>query len=460
MKKIIAATTALFSASMIFAGGIENKTNMSTGYLRNPSRNTECERPEASFYNIAGTAFMEDGLYIEAGNQFVVKEYANTLATNILSAAGINDGTKYNDETFVYLYPNVDVVYKHGPFSIFANFGIYAGGGKLEYSEGTSATALLFGGAGSVYKAQAEAYGAKAQAAAAEGNTASAVSYQTAANTATKNALTFFGAAASHSLTVNSITYGEQIGLGWNFNDLVSVAAAVRFLQGTQDMKITSSYFEAAENGSDEISYSAKAFGISPVFGVHAKPLDGLDVAVQFQMKTKMNYDVSDVKGNLASSVAGITNDSEFRTDLSHALNLGVGYQVLEPLYVSTSCNIYFNKDSKMDNILAESDYDNSYEFALGADWKFNEKVLASLGFGYAKQGTADDSNNTFNPVLDSFQIGAGAEVSPVEDLTLIGGVTYVKYFDTDYYLNGTYKTELSKSVFMFSVGASYKLPM
>lgn len=84
MKKIILSSIISLSALTIFAGGVENKTNMSAGYLRNPSRNTENERPEAAFYNIAGTGFLKNGLYIEAGNQFVFKEYANELkpATN------------------------------------------------------------------------------------------------------------------------------------------------------------------------------------------------------------------------------------------------------------------------------------------------------------------------------------------------------------------------------------------
>lgn len=45
MKKIILSSIISLSALTIFAGGVENKTNMSAGYLRNPSRNTENERP-------------------------------------------------------------------------------------------------------------------------------------------------------------------------------------------------------------------------------------------------------------------------------------------------------------------------------------------------------------------------------------------------------------------------------
>ncbi len=420
MKKLIAALTALASTAMIFAGGIENKSNMSTGYLRNPSRNVESERPEAAFYNIAGTAFMEDGLYIEAGDQFIVKEYANTLKST---------DTKFNDETFVYLYPNADIVYKHGPFAVFANFGIYAGGGTLEYSEGTAATYGLFAGYAAAYAAL----------------------YPT-------TAAAFMNVANNHSITVTSITYGEQVGFAWNFGDMLSAAAAVRFLQGTQDFSLTSDGLAAVGNGGDEISYSAEAFGVSPVFGIHAKPMAGLDIAFQYQCATKLNYELSDVKGTLASNL-GITNGAEFRTDLAHVFNLGAGYQVNEPLFVSTSLNYYLNDlDSvKMNSILGECEYDNSFEIALGGDYKFNDMVLASLGFAYGKQGVDEENNNIFNPVLDSFQIGAGAEVTPIENLTLTAGATWVKYFSEDY-SDGA--IELSKDVLMFSIGGTYKFDL
>lgn len=144
MKKIILSSIIFLSALTIFAGGVENKTNMSAGYLRNPSRNTENERPEAAFYNIAGTGFLKNGLYIEAGNQFVFKEYANELKTgDKFEKAGVLDYYS-NDETNVFFYPNFDVVYKKNRWSMFLTFGVYAGGGALSYSEGTSATSLMF----------------------------------------------------------------------------------------------------------------------------------------------------------------------------------------------------------------------------------------------------------------------------------------------------------------------------
>lgn len=158
-NNIIIITFLSICVTSAFSGGIENKTNMSTGYLRNPSRNTESKRPEAAFYNIAGTGFMNDGIYFEVGNQFVFKEYKNEISTE--SFNNINNTITYingnfnqtipsvkglssNDETIVWLYPNADIVLKKGAFSAFLNFGIYAGGGNLEYLEGTTATHLAF----------------------------------------------------------------------------------------------------------------------------------------------------------------------------------------------------------------------------------------------------------------------------------------------------------------------------
>ena len=427
MKRVAAICALFLLAGIAFAGGIENKSNMSPGYLRNPSRNTETKRPEASFYNIAGTAFMEDGLYIEAGNQFVVKEYINTLEKDAtLSTVGLS-GTTYKDNTFVWLYPNVDVVYKHDDWSVFGNFGVYAGGGSLSYPDGTSATTLLFAKAGQM-----------------AGMTPAATE--------------FFAAGKDHEFSVSSITYGGQIGGAYAIMDMVSVGAALRFTYGTQEMSIKSSHLTELGNGGNEISYAADAFAFSGVFGVHVKPLQRLDVSMQFQMASNLEYELKDVEGNLASDF-GIKDGNKFRTDISPVLNFGAGYQVIDALYVSASFNWYLNRFAEMNSILGETDYDDSFEIAVGADYDFNKFVTASLGVAYGNQGVSNDSNNVFNPVLDSFQVGAGVEVRPIENLALTGGLTYVKYFPEDYSMQG-YEIELEKNLFMFGVGATYRLPL
>lgn len=418
MKRTLAFAAAAMSVAFAFAGGVENKTNMSTGYLRNPSRNAEFQRPEAAFYNIAGTAFMNDGLWIEAGNQFVFKEYKHELTDKTVLATfkALNiDNTTGSDTTTVWLYPDVDAVYHKGDFAAFLNFGVYAGGGSLNFEDGSPAIAAKIVGAN----------------------------------------LALAGAAANHELKVDSITYGGQVGGSYKFLDgMLSVGAAFRMVYGTQSMELTSSdaAFKGA-NGGDTIGYDAKATGFGGVFGVHARPIDKLDLSVQYTTINKIKYKVDNVEGNLAGGL-GIKDGNKFNNDLPATLSFGASYSVIDPLLVSFSCNYYFNKQATMDSVLGETDYDNSIEFALGADYRINEMVSASLGFSYSKQGTNDESNSYFSPVLDNFTVGGGVEVTPMENLTLTAAGMWVNYFDEDY---DPFK--LSKDLVMASIGVTYRLP-
>lgn len=462
MKKLIAtaAISAVFIVSA-FASGVENKTNLSTGYLRNPSRNTENERPEAAFYNIAGTAFLKDGFWIGGGNQFVFKEYGNKLETNnIYSSYGIND-YKSNDETTVWLYPDLNAVFKKGRWSIFSNFGVYAGGGSLSYDEGTSATTLMFLQGASQMKSGAEQYASLATLATAAGDSETASKYAKNATSYGTLAKASLAMASNHSLDVTSITYGIQLGAAYLVTDWLSLSAAYRYTIGTQDMTLTCNnlVFQLV-NGSKEISYEARGYGQSMVFGIHVKPpvVPKLDLSVQYQTLSRIDYDVSSVKG-LVAQYYSITDDSEFRTDLPAVLNLGAGYHILDNLYVSTSFNYYFNNFAKQNSILGETDYDNSWEIALGVDYKFCKYVGASIGASYGNQGITDTSNSTFNPVLDNIVIGGGFEIYPTDALTITLACLYANYFDADYYLGSkspATKTVLSKDVTNVGIGVTY----
>ena len=445
MKRGLIFAATVLSSALAFAGGVENKTNMSTGYLRNPSRNAEFQRPEAAFYNIAGTAFMDDGLWIEVGNQFVFKHYTHELNSALLEPTFkvLNIDKSSTDSTTVWLYPDVDLVYHRGSFAGFLNFGVYAGGGSLNFNSGSSLIAAKLLGAASEAKTAATL-------SATAGQLAAAQKYSLLAQAVS-------GAAADHDLKVKSITYGGEVGGAYQFFDnRLSLGVAFRMLYGTQSMELSSrnAYFKLA-NGGDSISYDAKAVGFGAVFGVNARPFEDLNFSLQYSTINKLGYEVDNVDGKLASGV-GIVDGKEFYTDIPAVLSFGASYNIIDPLVFSFSFNYYFNKQSEMNSVLGENDYDNSIEFAFGADYKINNMVGASLGFAYSKQGTNEDSNSPFSPVLDSICIGGGIEFFPIERFTLTAAGMWVYYFDVEGYKK---MFDLSKDIFMASIGLTYRLP-
>jgi long-chain fatty acid transport protein len=418
MKRSVLTALLAAGTAAAFAGGIDNKTNLSAGYHRNPSRNTESKRPEAVFYNIAGTGFMADGLYLEAGNQFVFKEYSDEAG-----------GTTYKDTESVFFYPNGDFVWKKGDWALFGGCGMFGGGGKLDYSDGTAATYKMLYGSFYNYLVSSGA---------------------TTTIASTKADLM----AKDHSLSVYSVTFGEIIGASYRINDKVAVSAAGRLLEGNQDLTLTNSYLTAL-NGSDEVGYEASGIGFGGIFGIHYKPIDTVDLSMQYQTITKLNFEFTSLNGKLASSMLGVEEGDTFHNDLPAVLNVGAGYQLLEPLYVSTSFNYYFNRQADMDNVLSGTsyDYDDSWELGAGADWTITDRVTASTGVMYSKQGSNSTSNNIFSPVLDSITFGTGTEIKVYKELTIAAaGMLYTKYFEKEYQ-----SMDLNKKVFLFSLGATFK---
>lgn len=384
MKKSLIGIFSALLASQVFAGGIDAKTNLNAGYIRNPSRNTESERPEAALYNIAGTAFMADGLYLEAGNQFIFKTYSHEAA-----------GTEYKDEKPVFLFPNAEIVYKHGKLGFFGTFQVAAGGGSLEYKDGSAAV----------------------------------------------------GGGLLKPIDIYSVTFGQNLGASFAINDKVSLSGAVRLLEASQSMETKHPVY-------GKLGYEASGFGIGGIFGVNWRPVENLDLAFQYKTVTKTECEIDSTKGPAAViATFGIVDGKKYDADLSPEFNFGAGYKI-DNLYLSSSFNYYFNGQADMGSALSDTnaDYDDSWEIYGGADYKINEKFLVSGGIGYSKQGFNDEYNNVFSPVLDCVSFGLGGEITPVKALTVAFGGMYAKYLEEEYN-----SLTLNKSIIMVGLSATYK---
>lgn len=431
MKKIILSAAAILCTAALFAGGIDNKTNLNSGFLRNPSRNSEHKRPEAVIYNIAGTGFMEDGLAFNVGNQFIFKTYKDKLEST---------GVEYKDKKPVFFFPDAEIVYKKDNWAAFFGFGVFAGGGSLEYKDGTGVTYLA------LKKAVAEGMQKKIAAGLLPSGAAALIPTQSES------------IASKHSLDVYSVTMGEILGGSYVLNDNISLSAAGRFLHSNQNMKLKCEGL-SADNGGADIGYDAKGYGFGGILGINAKDVfvPGLYLAAQYQTITKMDMEFKSTKGNLVSSF-GIEKGGKFKNDLPAVLGLGAGYYATDDIYISTSFNYYFNKQAKMQNPLGKTDmeYKDSWEIGFGVDWQVLEQLGLSAGTMYSKQGTKDDLNSAFSPVLDSLVTGFGVEYKLTKQVMLTGSYMHCRYFEKDYTYSG-YKMELNKDIHLAALGVTVK---
>src|SRR4030043_1730259 len=136
MKKFITvlflSRLVLLTSSPLIAGGITNKQNLSIDYIRTSSRNATTDTADAAVFNPAGVTQMEDGLYINTGVFYALKDYSNKIG-----------GTEYSSDE-PSIVPSLIGLYKKGNWAAFGAFTIPYGGGKVIYDRG-SATTMGYG---------------------------------------------------------------------------------------------------------------------------------------------------------------------------------------------------------------------------------------------------------------------------------------------------------------------------
>ena len=125
-------------SSSIYAGGIINKQNLSADYIRTLNRNAATDMADAAAFNPAGTAMMQDGLYLKADAIYLWKDYSNQLPS---TPAFFNYGTLDSEEPSII--PGLFAVYKQDRWATFFGVTVPGGGGKVDFKDGNSRTVLL-----------------------------------------------------------------------------------------------------------------------------------------------------------------------------------------------------------------------------------------------------------------------------------------------------------------------------
>ncbi len=401
MKTFFLVLLFLFiGVGLVFAGGTENKINTGAGYARFPAKATEHKKPDAMFHNPAGTAFLKNGLYVGAGNQFLYKKYSNEF-----------NGETYESDVPTWLYPDLTLVWKKDRTALFAGFTVAAGGGKLEYDEGNAMTI------GALSKVNP--------------------------------ALGTLG----HSLDVYSVLYDNTVGIAHQFwEDRLSIAAAVRILYGSRDIKITLDDTPAAPlqpyigTSKTLADTEASGFGTGGVFSIHFKPIDTVDIAATYHTESIVDYEYKKADG-VGAALLGAEDGGHFSYVLPAFLSVGVGWQVIPQLYLAAGMEYYFND-------LADYAYDDAWSIVFGAEYQFNKMLAVSLGGFYTDIGSRkkEGGNDFTNPYLDSFTYCGGFELTFFDDLVIDIGGFYVQYFGEHYQ-----GVKLEKKIFEGAISVTYR---
>lgn len=421
------------AATSAFAGGLLTTTNQNAHSLRFFAQDADINLTSL-YANPAGQAFLNKGWHISASAMTAMQ--TRSIATTFPLYAFKDGQTTHNfkGEAFAPVVPSFDFAYVQDKWSVSARFGVAAGGGTCEFNNGLGsleavASSMIYTGVVPSLSASLGQMGVPAEQIPAMVNQLYRYDLQS-------------------SMTGKQNYFGLQIGGTYKILDNLSAYIGVRgiyatcgYVGGIENMRYSvdggQSFNAAAPNINLDCQQSG--FGITPIIGIHYRPIKGLELAAKYEFQTKISLkNTTTPESAVATSLLPLYADgNKVRTDMPALLNIGAQYRPIENVKVAASWRYYFDKCATKDgfadgekinmNDLLDN---NTMEFLASAEWKFCKWVAASFSWQNTSYGLSDAymSDTDFN--LSSNSIGAGLRIYPCSFMNIDLGYMHTFYKD------------------------------
>ena len=450
MKKSLVILSLLASANA-FAGSIDYLAQQDAEYFAHPAMIGKVG-VSGAYYNPAGTAFLEDGLYVQLNSQTLFKTYEMDTRLD-----GTDKLSHESDHPSAFV-PSIQIVKKEGDKSYFLHAGAAAGGGAVKYENGISAFEVIGFGIQRLFQS-----GLKGK------------------FTPDSNAnVDYLGGS-----TVNGSSYyiNTTFGMAQKINPKFSVAGGLRFmyamreLNGTANYELTSNQylpFDAGKTGDVRVDIDSErtGWGVGGVLGFHYQPTEKLNIGFKYETEVELNLNadgnVKTTSSKFNSITTGIINGAlekqdviaewleDDRRNLPAMMALGVSYELTDRITLLTSGNYYFIKDANRNGCY--ENYDNGYEISVGVDYKLNDKWTLMAGYQYTDTGANENTYKDTDYALDADMYGVGVKYTPDETKEFIVSYAYVDYKNgTAVNEEGYETTTFKKEVNAIGLSATFK---
>lgn len=450
MKKSLVILSLLASANA-FAGSIDYLAQQDAEYFAHPAMIGKVG-VSGAYYNPAGTAFLEDGLYVQLNSQTLFKTYEMDTKENFGGLSHESD----HPSAFV---PSIQIVKKEGDRSYFLHAGAAAGGGAVKYKNGISAFEVI----GQEIENNFKPLGGNVE---------------------------YLGGS-----TVNGSSYyiNTTFGMAQKINSKFSVAGGLRFMYAMRELNGTANYElttmlpnkEEPEkplgpfNGNVRVDIDSErtGWGVGGVIGFHYQPTEKLNIGFKYETEVELNLDADGKvdttssqpafntgKGGVIDNIDGKLEAhpviaewlEDDRRNLPAMMALGVSYELTDRITLLTSGNYYFIKDANRNGCY--DNYDNGYEISVGVDYKLNNKWTLMAGYQYTDTGANENTYKDTDYALDADMYGVGVKYTPDETKEFIVSYAYVDYKNgTAVNERGQETTTFKKEVDAIGLSATFK---
>ncbi len=439
MKKILTFMALVLFCIPVVSASIITNTNQSAVFVRMLSRNASMEI-DAVYYNPAGLTQLENGFHVAIYNQTITQE------KKVINAYPFLNQDTYIGEVNVPFFPNFYAVYKKDKLALSFGFGPNGGGGEADFADGLPSFEIPFTGLPARL---------------------------------TDMDLPTTAYSADLSFTGSSIFYGFQVNGSYAINEMIAVAAGVRYINAvntyegsinniminpTGAMLPAVDFFNAigqpgyaAMVSNKAVDVKQTATGITPLLSLNIRPNDNLNIGIKYEFNTKLEL----VNETTADDIGIFPDGEKTRNDIPAILSFGLEYAIIPELRASVSANYFFDKNADWDG--AEEFVDsNTYDIAFGFEYDLTKTILLSAGYLRTQLALSEEYQSDFSHELTSDTFGFGGRISAGENFDLDLGGLFTSYLEAERTftdpnpLIGPYLEKYQRSNWLFTIGLGY----
>jgi long-subunit fatty acid transport protein len=225
--------------------------------------------------------------------------------------------------------------------------------------------------------------------------------------------------------------------------------------------------------------------GITPFFNINISPTKNINIAIKYEMATKIEL-TNNTKQDLligftatGDSITEFPDGEKVRSDMPAMIAIGVDYRIIPKLKISVGGNYYFDKSADYGHSvdadlnpttptthISNSDIveNNGMTLQGGLEYNISDKLLVSGGYIYGNLGINSkyQSDMTFDNATSTFGLGGAYSIGDKIKINL--GASYTMYSKDEKtvdhmvkvgttYVNFPAKETYVKNTIMFGIG-------
>lgn len=494
-----------------WSGGIVTNTNQSASFIRKPVQDAVIDAT-GTYYNPAGLAFLEDGFHLSLNNQTI----SQTRNINSTFPGMLN--TEFEGKVSAPLFPTLYAVYKTNSLAFSFGFNPIGGGGSADFEKGLPSfeqeVAVLparltqAGIPTTAYELDAAFDGSSinwglqvnASYALNEVFSVSAGIRYVMANNSYQGHLRNIMINPQHPLNANGP--GNMVSAPMFFGTVAFAAnSAVDALQpvidndaggltlpqlvnlgvitqedadqlagglgNNYDPSLTAEQIQGAYAGiatqmtgladateDRALDATQSGWGIAPVFGINIKFSEELNLAIKYELRTKITMTNSTEVDDVGMYPDGV----EVRNDMPAMLAAGLNYKPTKELSLSAGVHYYFDQSADYGKALPNDQIiDNNFlELGFGAEYYIGNGLSLSAGYLRTQTGANDNFHSDLSHSLSTNSIGGGLRYAINNNIAVNAGFMSTMYEPYTKDFTG-YAETYDRSAMTFAVGFDFK---